>query len=353
MAKRILVAGYFGEGNHGDDAIFLGLLQGLSGSGVEVQVMSGRPEETHRLYGTPAIARRDMKIFDREIQGVDALVFAGGSIFQDVTSVKSAAYYSMLVKKAKSAGKKVIMLGQGVGPLKTMCGKAFATKAFNACNAIGVRDPGSAATLKGLGVKVNPKLTGDLAWLLPTPAQGEVVDFQLGDLKTVGLAPRPFGKGDHVVKLFGELARLLFQNKFLPVLIELDQREDGPLITEIDKSMGGKVPSVRKMPTPMTVQQRIMRMDSVIAMRLHAGILAAGVGVPPFMVSYDPKVTAFAQLMDLPPAPNLKDLTAQRLFDNFLQFHKNNQNGMKSFEKRCVQQREAAQLNISLLLEHL
>ncbi|MBL8049026.1 MAG: polysaccharide pyruvyl transferase CsaB [Chthonomonas sp.] len=352
MAKRILATGYFGEGNHGDDAILLGLLQGLSGSGVDVRVMSGRPEETHRLYGVPSFSRRDLKIFDREIQAVDALVFAGGSIFQDVTSVRSAAYYGMLIKKARAAGKKVIMLGQGVGPLKTMCGKSIATKAFSACTAIAVRDPQSAATLKGLGVRGTVKLTGDLAWLLPSPEAGEVVDFQLGDLKTVGLAPRPHGKGDHVVKLFGELARLLFQAKFLPVLVELDQKEDGPLIVEIDKAMGGKVPSVRRMPTPMTVQQRIMRMDSLIAMRLHAGILASTVGVPSFMVSYDPKVNAFAQLVDL-PAANVKDLTPQRLFENFLQFQKNKEIVMKSFAARCVQQREAAQQNISLLLENL
>jgi polysaccharide pyruvyl transferase CsaB len=354
MAKKILVTGYFGEGNHGDDAILLGLLEGLKNKGIEVGAMSGSPEETTRYYGIPSFARRDLSAFDREIKSYDALVFAGGSIFQDVTSVKSVAYYSALVKKARAAGKKVILLGQGIGPLKTGCGKMLARKAFDSCSAIAVRDPQSAQALRELGVKVTPRVTGDLAFLLPKPAAEEgVQNYQVGDMRTVGIAPRPFGKGNDVVQLFSELARLLFQNKMMPVLMELDRTMDGQLIAEIDKAAGGKVPSIKKLPTPMAVQQRMMRMDCLIAMRLHAGILGATVGVPSYMVSYDPKVNAFASLMDLPTPPPLKDLTAQRLFENFMQFQKNKENFMKTFERKIVQQQEAAAANISVLMDQL
>lgn len=296
-----------------------------------------------------------MAAYNKEIATCDALVFAGGSIFQDVSSVKSVAYYSNLVKKAKKAGKKVIMLGQGVGPLNSTCGKMMAAKAFNACNAIAVRDPASAKALCDLGVTPIPRVTGDLAFLLPKPQVDDASsgNFQVGDMKTVGLAPRPFGKGNEVVQLFGEVAKLLFQAKLMPVLIELDRNMDAALMAEIDKANGGKVPSIRKLTTPMAVQQRLVRMDSVIAMRLHAGILAATVGVPSYMVSYDPKVTAFAQLMDLPTAPPLKGLTAQRLFDNFMQFQKSKSTFMKTFERKIVQQQEAARMNIPLLLENL
>lgn len=353
MGKRILLAGYFGEGNLGDDAIFLGLLQGLQGAGVDVTVMSGAPEDTYRLYGVRSIPRRDLAGFRTEIANHDALVFPGGSIFQDVSSVRSTMYYSALVKSARAANKKVILLGQGVGPLKTACGKSFARKAFNSCHAIGVRDPGSAATLRNLGVKVPAKVTGDMAWLLPPVAGGDAPEFQVGTLKTVGLAPRPHGKGREVVELFGELAKLLFQNGFLPVLLEMDRTEDGNLIVEIDKAMNGKVPSVRKITTPMVFQQRVSRMDSVIAMRLHAGILASTVGVLPYMISYDPKVTAFAQMMELPAAPPVDGLTPQRVFENFAQFQRNKATSANSFERACVQQREAAASNIPLLLENL
>ena len=55
MAGNLLLAGYIGCGNLGDDAIALGFVQGLGNSGYDITVMSGRPEETNRLYGFSVI----------------------------------------------------------------------------------------------------------------------------------------------------------------------------------------------------------------------------------------------------------------------------------------------------------
>jgi len=353
MGKKIVVAGYYGCGNLGDDAILLGLLEGLQNRGLDVSVMSGAPEETNRLYGVPSIERRDMAAFKAEIATADALVFGGGSIFQDASSWKSAAFYSNLVKIAKGNKKKVIMLGQGVGPLTTCLGKAAAKSAFNSTDVIAVRDPQSVTALKELGVKITPRTTGDMAYLLPLPKPDDSTsDFGVAGMKTVGISARPF-KGVDVVKVFGELARMLFQANYLPVLMEMDRDMDGPLITELDKVMGGKVPSMRRLGNPMQYQQRVRRMDSVIAMRLHAGILASMVGVPVCMVSYDPKVAAFAKQLDLPTPPNMKDISAQRIFDYFQSCMKTREQWVKSMERRVVEQKKAAELNIELLMSSL
>src|SRR5689334_20276240 len=53
--KNLLLAGYLGAGNLGDDAVMLGLVHGLGGAGYSVTVLSGAPEETHRLYGFPSV----------------------------------------------------------------------------------------------------------------------------------------------------------------------------------------------------------------------------------------------------------------------------------------------------------
>lgn len=355
MGKKIIVAGYYGCGNLGDDAILLGFLEGMQKAGVAVEVMSGAPEETNRLYGVPAFDRRDSKQFAAEMQTADALVFAGGSIFQDVSSTRSVFYYSNLVKTAKSAKKKVIMLGQGVGPLTSFLGKSAARSAFNAADVIAVRDPASVTSLKELGFKGMPRVTGDMAFLLPQIKQEDSMsqEYGMANMKTVGISARPF-KGIDVVKIFGELARQLFAAGYLPVLIEMDREADGPLIMELDKVMGGKVPSMRRLPNPMQYQQRVRRMDSVIAMRLHAGILAAMVGVPTVMVSYDPKVTAMAKQLDLPtPVAFTKEVTAQRIFDNFQQAMRTRDTWVKSMERKVVEQRKAAELNIELLMSAL
>ncbi len=351
---NFLVAGYFGAGNIGDDAVLLGFLKGLDGLGCNVTVMSGSPEDTFRNYGVRAIQRMDLGDFASAVKDCDALVFPGGSIFQDVTSVRSVAYYSKLINGAKKEGKKVVLLGQGVGPLTSFLGKRMAVGALNQCDRIAVRDAASVGTLRTLGVKVTPRVTADMAFLLPKPAALEDVrDFGVGDMRTIGIAPRavPKTKGTDIVGLFGELCRMLFKNNLMPVLIELDRKEDGPLINEIEKTQGGKVPGIRKITTPMQLQQRLMRMESLISVRLHGGILGATVDIPAFMISYDPKVTAFAQQMDLPAALNIQGLTPTRLFESFMLFYKDRERYQKTVLRKVEECRTLAQDNISILME--
>ena len=333
----------------------VGFAHGLDGTGYSMTVMSGAPEETFRYHGFTSFQRKDMNAFSTEIAKADALVFAGGSIFQDVTSVMSVSYYQGLVTKAKKAGKKVFMLGQGVGPLNNFLGKRMAASAFNSADAIVVRDPNSISTLKALGVKTPMKVGADLAFLLPEQVnQEDVQSFTVGDMKSIGIAPRPWGKDKKmVVELFGELCRLLFQSKMMPVLIEMDREHDGPLIAEISKQQGGRIPDLRKQNTPMQIQGRMSRMDGIIAMRLHAGILAATVGVPPLMVNYDPKVAAFAKMLDLGTNVNIENLTAQRLFDSFQNFYRDRERNAKILQRKREEFRTLAEINIQVLKEGL
>jgi polysaccharide pyruvyl transferase CsaB len=355
LSAKLLLAGYFGCGNLGDDAILMGLSQGLKDEDVEMVLLSGSPDETYRQYGIRSAPRKDIKVIDEEIKRCDVLVFPGGSIFQDVTSVKSPAYYSTLVTKAKKAGKRVVFLAQGVGPLTSFFGKRFAVTAFKAADDIVVRDPGSLQTLRDLGIKTPVQVAADLAFLMPPPIERpDSQSFAVGNMKTVGIAPRPFGKHTKtIIQLFGDLARMLYQSGQMPVLIEMDHNDDRNLIAEIGKTQGGKVPDIRKLQTPMQVQERMARMDAVIAMRLHAGILATTVGVPSFMVSYDPKVAAFAKLLELSTAPNIEGLTAQRLFESFQQFQKDRERNEKILERKREEFRKLAELNIEVLKRSL
>ncbi len=349
---RLLLAGYLGSGNLGDDSIMLGFTHGLQD--YDVTVMSGNPEETRRLYGYDAIPRKDSKAVEAAIKQCDALVFPGGSIFQDVTSVFSVKYYSNLVNDAKKAGKKVLILGQGVGPVTSFFGKRMTANAFNAADAISVRDPQSIQTLKDLGVKKNVRLTADCAFLLPQPQQDDdEKSFSVGNMKSIGIAPRPLDKKTDVSGLFAELCKLMYQSGTMPVLIELDQEEDGPLIEEIHKKGGGRIPQIRKLQTPMNFQMRVRRMEALIAMRLHAGILGATVGIPALMVSYDPKVAAFSKLMETSAALPMEGLTATRLFDAFTSFMKDRERNGKILERKRAEMIKLAQGNMEIVREQL
>ena len=103
MAK-IVMAGYLGCGNLGDDAVMLGVMDRLGDH--DYTIMSGSPSESNQNFGIRAIDRRDARMTDSVIKESDAVVFPGGSIFQDVTSAKSTVYYNGIVKIAKKHGKK-------------------------------------------------------------------------------------------------------------------------------------------------------------------------------------------------------------------------------------------------------
>lgn len=349
---RLLLAGYFGCGNLGDDAILLGFLNSIKDKPYEVKALSSNVESLMRSYGVYGVYRKDVGAVKRAIEETDAVVFPGGSIFQDVTSTRSTAYYSKIATEAKKAGKKLVFLGQGVGPLNGFLGKRLTAAAFNAADAVVLRDPESLRLLQSIGFKGQAKIAADMAWLLPSPtSNGEAQGYGVAGTKTVGISIRPFGKDKNktVIGIFAELAQLLTRNGYIPTFIEMDKEEDGPLILETAKTLGGKVPDLRNLTSPVQIQQRVSRMEAVIAMRLHAGILAATVGVPPYMVAYDPKVTAFANAIGAPTPPTMQGLTAQRLFDGFTSSLKNRDQASANLLKRRDELAKQAALNIDVL----
>lgn len=313
---RLLLGGYFGCGNIGDDAILMGFLGGIQGLGHESRVLAGSPERLMRNYGVQAIDRMDFKLIGEALEQADALVFPGGSLFQDVTSVRSTLYYEKLVKMAKSAKKRVLMLGQGVGPLTKFFGKSAARNAFNQADLLCVRDPASVVALRELGVKRTAIATADMAFLLPRPelTESSQDSFSVGGMKTIGINCRPLGKDKSAIEIYAQFARLLFEKGLVPVMIPQDTVEDQAMVDQISKACNGKVPELRGLTTVRQLQERIMRMDAVVSMRLHTGILATTVGVPSLMVSYDPKVTAFANMMGGASPLKVEGLSADRMW---------------------------------------
>lgn len=351
---RLIAAGYFGCGNLGDDAILAGFLEGLAGERAQVTVLSGAPEATHRMHGTQAVARRNLSLVREAIAESDALVFPGGSVFQDSTSIRSVLYYASLVRIAKRAGKRVFLLGQGVGPLRSVFGKRWTRDAFRAADSVTVRDPESASTLTAIGYPTRPPVTADTALLLPAPsvADGDG-GFGVGTMKAVGVALRPVKGHRELADVASELCRLLYSRGLMPVLIEMDAVEDRALIDRIEKAHGGKLPSIRRLPTPQTLQQRLARMEAVFAVRLHAGILAATAGAPPFFASYDPKVSAFATELGFPFASRLAGVPASKLFEDFARFVADAGEHREALARKLPELRERARMNLQPILDLL
>lgn len=331
----------------------LGFAQRLEREGIEVSTLSGSPDESYRIHNIRAVPRRDMRLVKQEIEQHDALVFPGGSIFQDATSFRSVLYYANLVSLAKKARKRVLLLAQGVGPLKTWLGKRQSAAAYNDADHVTVRDPQSAALLKEIGVTKPVRVTADSAFLMPFPTLLEdTQNFAVGNMRTVAIAPRPV-KGIDMESLIGEFCRRLFQSGTMPLLVPMDREEDAPLIQAISNKQGGKIPDLKRIDSPVDVQRRLARVDSVVAVRLHAGILAASVRVPPLMLSYDPKVTAFARSLDIGGGLPLQGLTPDRLFDHFMSFQKSRDRNAELMERKTAEFARMAEENIQIVVDTL
>ena len=351
---HLVLSGYLGCGNLGDDAVMLGFIEGL-GPGFTYTVLSGNPSETQRVHGLAAVQRRSPRDVETALDQADALVFPGGSVFQDSTSVRSVAYYHSQVKRAKSRGKKVLLVGQGVGPLDTFFGKRLTATSFSLADLVVSRDPASTALLRSIGVKRHIYSGADSAFLLAPPAiEEDQAGYSVGGMRSVAIAPRPIQrKGLDVAALFAEFCRLVYASGAVPTLVEMDPGEDGPLIEAIGKAQGGRIPQLRKITTPSMMQNRLARMDGLVAMRLHAGILGATVGVPPLMIGYDPKVAAFGRLLDLSPVVPLEKLTAERLFSVYNEYSQ----ALPTLRTRVARRREEmvrqASINVEMAREVL
>src|SRR5574344_2548048 len=120
--SKIVISGYYGFNNAGDEAMLTAIVESLRKLEPEVAltVISGNPTETKTKYNVESIYRFDAPQILTALKNTDLLVSGGGSLLQDVTSKKSLLYYLTVIAAAKHFGKKVMFFAQGIGPIR--CG---------------------------------------------------------------------------------------------------------------------------------------------------------------------------------------------------------------------------------------
>jgi len=156
--KNILISGYYGYSNIGDEAILATLIRDLrSILGTEdynISVLSANPYATSTLNdGIFTIQRFDIFSVLREIGRANYVISGGGGLIQDVTSWKSPLYYLSIIGIAKLLNKKVLIYANGVGPLKYKFNRFLSRLILNKVDKITVRDEDSLKFLNKIGVK--------------------------------------------------------------------------------------------------------------------------------------------------------------------------------------------------------
>ncbi|KAF0195340.1 MAG: polysaccharide pyruvyl transferase [Bacillota bacterium] len=290
---NVFVMGFIGCGNLGDEAILAGTLQSLRECGVARPVVfSWSPQQTAQAHSTqslPVLAgMRGLRDFATHLHRGDLFIMGGGSLLQDGHR-RIVPFWLSRALVAKLRGCTVVYHAQGVGPLHTSLARALMRIIVPwTADAFTVRDTLSRELLLAIP---NVHLVADPALLLAAleveKCPGRVVVALRNTKHDAELA-----RLVDCLKLFSAAAEV--QYVFLPMHIP----DDVEVCTQVAALTGGTVYE-----GPFEVQyvrKLLASAELVVAMRLHAAILATGVATPSVGLSYDPKVLSFYAELGLP-----------------------------------------------------
>lgn len=151
---KIVISGYYGFGNAGDEAILEAMVRDLRAlaPGARLVVLSADPAATAARCGVEAVPRMHLPSVLGALRGADLFISGGGSLLQDATSWRSVPYYAGLMRLARWMGVPVFVYAQGIGPLRRSWLRRLAARALNGAAEVTVRDRLSYEMLLELGV---------------------------------------------------------------------------------------------------------------------------------------------------------------------------------------------------------
>jgi len=300
--SRLLVSGYYGFGNAGDEAILAGLVEGFReiAPEVELTVLSGDPAATAAEHGVEAVPR-GLTGVRSHLRLSDLLVSGGGGLLQDATSWRSPLYYLGIIRLARAAGLPVACIGHGIGPLNRRWVRWLVRRTLSDVDVLAVRDRSSLDMLHALGVTRPTEATADLAFVMTPPTETESLRAwekaglrSNGDPK-VALALRHApgaGAADLPASLAAGVAAACEDLKADLVMVPMQRPGDLEFGEVVAREMSTEVAIVRAPLTAWETLALFRGFDLVIATRLHGLIFAAICGVPAVAISYDPKIDA-------------------------------------------------------------
>ncbi len=311
----VLICGYYGFRNMGDDSLLRAILANLreEDPDVAVTVMSGNPTETRRLYGVPAIGRFDPIAVSRAMKHAKVLIFGGGNLLQDGSSYRSLLYYTWVLRMAAHYGLPAMVYANGIGPLTGEKARRVTAKALSTASLITLREFDSVALCEALlsmpeagGRRPPIRLTADPAFSL-AEADGKWIEKRCGAIgmesgkRYFAVALRePKENREETLRAVAHLCDLTYEAYgMVPLFIPMHD----PLDHKVNRDVADLCTAPCLFASGMTGSELLgilRRMEFTVAMRLHTLIYASAVGTPSIGLAYDGKLGSFMEYMELP-----------------------------------------------------
>ncbi|MGE9782805.1 polysaccharide pyruvyl transferase family protein [Janibacter sp. G368] len=325
---RILLAGETFSPNLGDGLLFESLRQQVVALGCQVQAfdLSGRsgyervsgpvPEEisVRRSFKHSALQRSGLvrqaaslgqwqrvryewsELAGKALSDCDAVLIHGGQLISGY-NLTFALRLRELIHMAQRQGKRVALVGLGSDrELPTTVRKLFAPS-FESSAYISVRDLSSAAEIRSVArqqVHVTPDLIFGMSIHEGAPLEGVLQNTAGINVQARSIFTRWSSYDvDSLYSLFHIWARDEFAQKNSVAFGNGD-----PMDAREVESLA-RVGSIDLAPRPSSPQELlhvVRRLDSCIAMRMHAGLASAAAGASVLSVAWDPKVAGVWEL---------------------------------------------------------
>jgi polysaccharide pyruvyl transferase WcaK-like protein len=333
----IYLYGYYGQGNLGDDLLMTSAVRMIRAvrpdapvfvhchdparlpdlDDVLVVPVAANAELADRSVSKPIRLLRHFQLLLKTFTTCDALVFGGGTVLQESRSPLSILVIAAMVTAARLRGLKVVLLGAGLGELRTRPGFFAAGHVLRLSAAAAFRDAESVAKARKLAPACTITLTADLVYGLMTGQDRNPA----GSAGTVALSIQPSitGRSDG----FGERSRRLLRTLVLKLIedgrhVRLLVFESKPNGTDgIDdaaawRSIVGDL--LDEYPARLTLSERVSDGTSVedcskslfegcsihAGMRFHGHVLASLMRIPFVGLSHDIKITEICKAFSMP-----------------------------------------------------
>lgn len=287
---KYVISGYIGFDNFGDEAIAKVLTSHLKNIGAKkITVLSSCPEKTSKNYNVDSA---DFLKFYKPIMESDVLISGGGSLLQDITSLKSLIYYLAVIVTALVLNKKVIIFAQGFSDFRTKLGKFLTQFVLKYCDKIYVRDTKSQEILKNLNI--NSELISDPVFSIEVnnSFKKSGVGIQLRSFQTLS---------EKFLETLANEILIQFPKEKIK-LFSLQDSLDLPVLNkfaEILKNKNIESEIIKNLSLEDEINE-LSKLEYLIGMRFHANLISAKAGVKVLGINYDMKVSNLAKSIGFP-----------------------------------------------------
>ena len=297
MTKKICISGYYGFDNFGDETILKVLVENLKKfeCNPEITVFSSNPNKTATSLNVKSVRSFDILGVIKSLLKTDYLISGGGSLLQDVTSKKSLIYYLGILFLAQLFLKKTIIFAQGIGPIKDKKLEKLTAFILKRAELITVRDDNSLNLLNSYGINSNVIKCNDPVWNINVE--------QKNNTNKIGVQLRTFTTlTDEFISELAKNINKYYSDKEINILSlqnHLDLEPCNKLkeeLLKINKNINVKV--IENTSNDKIIED-ISNLETLIAMRFHACLIAIKAGVKTIPINYDIKVETLAKEFNL------------------------------------------------------